>query len=490
VLVALTAEGTYPHQFGGVSVWCDQLIRAMPGYEFAVVALVATGAEPVQWELPPNVARLTTIPLWGPPPPVRLRARLPGSRVVPLPVQALVDVLLDKTDAARGRFTTVLRDLLEYAQTRNLTATLSSEPVVRLLITTWRERWPQLAADHHAMPDPPTLTDAVTAMQLIEHALRPLSHPPVHADVVHAVTNGLGALPALAAKWLYRVPMIVTEHGVYMREQYMHLRQPLFGWPVKDLYLRFLTQVCALGYREAEVITPGNIYNRRWEEQLGAERARIRTVYNGVNPAAFPVLTSEPGVPTICWVGRVDPIKDLETLLRAFAIVVQQMPRARLRMFGAPPQGRESYLERCVALAAELGISDRATFEGRVPEIRDAYAAGHVVVLCSISEGFPYSLIEAMTCGRACVATDVGGVSEALADDAGITVPPRDPAALAAACLRLLGDDDLRRAYGTAARQRALEHFTVDRAVSAFDEIYSRFGTGYRVMPMSSDLPA
>ena len=53
--VMLTAEGTYPHQFGGVSVWCDQLITALSGYEFAVVALVASGTEPVQWELPGHV---------------------------------------------------------------------------------------------------------------------------------------------------------------------------------------------------------------------------------------------------------------------------------------------------------------------------------------------------------------------------------------------------------------------------------------------------
>ena len=115
--------------------------------------------------------------------------------------------------------------------------------------------------------------------------------------------------------------------------------------------------------------------------------------------------------------------------------------------------------------------------------MRDAYAAGHVVVLCSISEGFPYSLIEAMACGRPCVATDVGGVSEALADDAGVVVLPRDPAGLAAACLKLLHDPDLRKSFGVKARERALEHFTVDRAVRAFDEIYTLMGTGNQIQP-------
>ena len=67
--VALIGEGTYPHQFGGVSVWCDQLVRGMPDYDFLLVALVATGTEPVRWSLPDNVTSVATVPLWGPPPP-------------------------------------------------------------------------------------------------------------------------------------------------------------------------------------------------------------------------------------------------------------------------------------------------------------------------------------------------------------------------------------------------------------------------------------
>jgi glycosyltransferase involved in cell wall biosynthesis len=510
--VALTAEGTYPHQFGGVSVWCDQLVRGLPEYDFTVVPLVATGAEPVRWKLPGNVRSMQPIPLWGPPPRVPLRARLSRgalsrgwvNRLGIAPhtaygggpggpqsmVRELIDVLLSSDETAQHRFGNVLIELFIYAQRRDLGAVLAGEDAVRTLSQMWRERWPAILPDDpraDLVPDLrpasglaplPTLNDAVTAMQLIEHALRPLSHPPVQVDVVHAVTNGLGVLPALAAKWWYGLPMIVTEHGVYMREQYLHLRQSQFGWPVKDLYLRFLRRLCTLGYLQADVITPGNVYNRRWEVQLGADLSRVRTVYNGVNPADFPALTDEPDVPTISWAGRIDPVKDLVTLLRAFALVVKQMPEARLRIFGSPPHGGKAYLRRCRAEAENLGIAEQATFEGRVPEIRDAYRAGNVVVLSSIIEGFPYTLIEAMACGRACVATDVGGVSEALADGAGVIVPPRNPAAMADACLRLLRDQALRSTIGAAARARALEHFTVDRAISAFDEMYSLLGTG------------
>ena len=499
--IALTAEGTYPHQFGGVSVWCDQLVRGLPEYGFELVALTASGGEPVRWKLPPNVTGLTAIPLWGPPPPAA-----PGSwwlrpRTGP-PVAELIDLLLGPPEQGQDRFADLLRALLSYAQVGNLSAELASEESVRLLSEAWRQRWPDpparwrrrgnratgvwTAPGERRIPPsdmaPPTLHDAVVAIQLLEHALRPLSYPAPRADVVHAVTNGIGVLPALAAKWQYGTPIVVTEHGIYMREHYLHSRQAPYRWPVKQFHLQFLRRLCVLGYTEAAVITPGNVYNKRWEEQLGADLGRVRTVYNGVDPNDFPALDSEPEVPTVSWAGRIDPVKDLETLLRAFALIRAELPEARLRIFGSPPQGREQYLSRCQALAAELGLAESVTFEGRVAEIRDAYAAGQVVVLCSITEGFPYTLIEAMTCGRPCVATDVGGVTEA-AGDTGLVVPPRDPARLAEACLILLRDAELRRRLGSKARHRALEYFTVDRAISAFDEIYMFLGTG-RPLPM------
>lgn len=479
-------EGTYPYQYGGVSVWCDQLVRGMPGHNFQVVALVATGAEQCAWPLPDNVGSLVAVPMWGATP---VGSR-PGRRARPgflTRLAELVDVLLDPT-APPSRLGDVLRDLVDYGQRESLAANFASEQAVRLLSDAWRDRW--APGDPSGAPSPatPTLHDALVALQLLEHSLRALSHPPVQADVLHAVTNGLGVLPALTTKWRYGTPLIVTEHGIYLREQYLHGRNTPYRWPVKALYLSFVRHLCALGYHEAEVITPGNVYNKRWEERLGARASIIRTVHNGVDPADFPGLDGEPPTPTISWVGRVDPIKDLETLLRAFAQVHRDMPEARLRMFGSPPHGREDYVRQCGTLATELGIADVATFEGRVDNIRDAYAAGHVVVLCSISEGFPYSLIEAMTCGRACVATDVGGVTEAVGDT-GLVVPPRNPDALAQACLSLLRDDDLRRRLGAAARARALEYFTVDRAIATIDEIYNFVAAGRRLPTAEPAVP-
>src|SRR5690606_14350192 len=94
-----------------------------------------------------------------------------------------------------------------------------------------------------------------------------------------------------------------------------------------------------------------------------------------------------------------------------------------------------------------------------------------VTVLSSVVEGFPVGLIEAMLCGRATVSTDVGAVVEAVGGT-GLVVPPRNPRALAAACVSLLRDPERRARLGAAARARALELFTVDQNISAFHGLY------------------
>lgn len=479
--VALLTEGTYPHSFGGVSVWCDQLVRGLADHDFHLVALAATGSEPVAWQLPRNVASVLTVPLWSAQPVGRTPGRLASQRFAPL-LRELLDVLLVPSIQAQRRFGRVLRKLFDYAQYEDLRAALLGEHALRALTDAWRINWP--AAEDAA----PTMQDALTALQLLASSLSPLSVAPVRVAVSHCVTNGLAVLPALAAKWAHGTPILLTEHGIYLRERYLGYREGPYRWPVKALHLSFLRLLCSLAYKEADTIAPGNIYNRRWEERLGASPAIIRTVYNGVDPAEFPAVDKEPDVPTVSWAGRVDPIKDLETLLRAFSLVHKEIPQARLRMFGGTPKGGEGYLNRCKQLAAELGIGDVAIFEGRVPEIRDAYAAGHVVVLSSISEGFPYTMIEAMISGRACVGTDVGGVAEAVAET-GVVVPPRDPRALAQACVGLLRDDERRRRLGSQARARALEYFTVDRAIGTFDEIYCSLAAGRPLLASYPDEP-
>lgn len=476
--VTLLTEGTYPHSHGGVSVWCDQLVTGMPDVRFDVLAVTGTGGEPVVWDLPPQVARVRSVPMWGPAPAGRAPAGRRARRLAAA-YERFVTALLDP--CAEDGFAPALYALADAAADGHLGPFLRGDRAIGVLTSVWNR--PGLMVREAR----PSLHDAVTATTLLEHALRPLTADVPEDGVAHAVSGGVAVLPGLAGRERHGVPLLLTEHGVYLRERYLGYRTAPYRWPVKALVLGFFRLLAEETYRRAALITPGNRYNRLWEEQGGADPRLIRTVYNGVDPAAFPPAGPEPDGPVLSWAGRVDPIKDLETLIRAFALVREEQPAARLRLFGGTPRGGEAYRERCEALAADLGQADAVVFEGRVDDITDAYAAGSVVMLSSISEGFPFTLIEAMSCGRATVSTDVGGVREAVGDT-GLVVPPRDPAAMAAAALDLLGDPERRRRMGEAARLRVIEQFTLRQTVDAFRAIYAdlaaRGGPGPATVPV------
>src|SRR5438105_5869797 len=164
--------------------------------------------------------------------------------------------------------------------------------------------------------------------------LRPLSAPPIKADVVHCSMNGLSMLVAMTAKWRYGTPVLLSEHGIYLRERYIAYLDEDAPHAVKVLVLSFFRCLAGAGYLIADALAPHSSYNRRWQLRNGGSAGRMWTMYNGVAPESFPTAEAEPDEPTIVFMGRIDPLKDLHTLIRAFAIVNEKMPNARLRIYG------------------------------------------------------------------------------------------------------------------------------------------------------------
>jgi polysaccharide biosynthesis protein PelF len=471
--VALIGEGAYPFYPGGVSLFCHQLIKGMPEVSFTAVSLTVDGSERRTWTELDNLTEVVNIPLWGPSARRRPRHRVPFAsfdKYYEILLRAILHPLSRQYEqACAEEFTVGLRGLYEYAQGGGLTEALLRNEPLDLLRRTWHDAG--LDSGHSGAAGPLTLDDAVVATNRIEHLLRPLAHPPVSADVCHLTMNGASALVALASKWAFGTRMVLSEHGVYLRERYLGLASDNVSPAVKAIATRFNRRLAAATYRNADILAPHSTYNRRWQLYGGADPARIQVMYNGINPDDFPLAQDEPADPTIVFVGRIDPLKDLRTLIRAFAIVREKIPAARLRMFGPVPAGNEQYQASCARLIVDLGLSGAATFEGRIPDQADAYRAGHLVALTSVSEGFPYTVVESMSMGRPVVCTNVGGVSEAV-DTAGFVVPPADHVAVAHACIRLLEDPGLRRTLGSLARQRVLERFTLAQWCDAYQEIY------------------
>jgi glycosyltransferase involved in cell wall biosynthesis len=461
VKVTLVSEGTYPFAMGGVSVWMDQLIRGMPDYRWDVVTMTVDGEERPVWELPANLEQVIPIPLWKSGP--RRPARAPGADFGDTYGRFLEMVLTPAVmGAGSAEFLSVLESMFRFARSGgDLLGALTANESLTQLMDTW----------YWNRSDGLNLADALTAGHLMGHMLRPLAEPPLRTDLTHVAMNGLSMLVAMAAKWQYGTPIVLSEHGVYLRERYLQYVNEPVSHAVRVLLLSFFRRLAGAAYVAADRIAPHSFYNKRWQIHNGADPDRIHIMYNGVDPDDFPLAETEPDAPTLVFMGRVDPLKDLHTLIRAFAIVRDKIPDARLRMFGGVPLGNETYHESCEALIVELGLEDSATLEGRVSTPVLAYHAGHVVALTSISEGFPYTVVEAMACGRPVVCTNVGGVGAAVAD-AGVHGPPRDHVAVADAAVRLLKDAGLRRRLGVVARRRVLDRFTLKQSLDDYRAVY------------------
>ncbi|MER5883531.1 DUF3492 domain-containing protein [Streptomyces sp. NPDC001941] len=485
--IGLLTDGGYPYAAGEAGVWCDRLVRGLSGHEFDVYAL---GRGPRQEAasrvpLPPNVRRVRTAPPGEPGHDTRTLGRR-ERRSFARHFAALAGAVC--RPGADG-FADALHGLAELARDHGgLPAALRSEDAVRAVESACRAPGAHRGVQGAAVPDYLAFTEH------LERALRPLSLDWYDedglggADLCHAATGGTAALPGLLAKRFFGVPLLVTEYGVQLRAHY--LKDSGENPRVRALLAAFHGALAAEVYASADTVTPGNVHARRWQERCGADRAKLRTVYPGMAADRFAAVGEGPDAAdpaTLVWVGRIEPAKDLVALLHAFAEVRKEEPAARLRLIGAPVRdaGSEAYLTHCRALAAQLFPDEAAdahavgdnpvSFEEiggpEAPELADAYAAGAVVVLSSVVEGFPVSLVEAMFCGRATVSTDVGAVVEVIGGT-GLVVPPRNPRALADACLALLRDPERRGRLGAAARARALELFTVEQNLAAFRGIY------------------
>ncbi|HSD26656.1 MAG TPA: glycosyltransferase, partial [Vicinamibacteria bacterium] len=212
-------------------------------------------------------------------------------------------------------------------------------------------------------------------------------------------------------------------------------------------------------------------------EAGGVRAERLRLVYEGVPdrvPApggreALASLGVPAGAPVVGNVAALTGHKDHATLLAALALLRTRVPEARLVIAG------EGELRPALeARARELGLGDRVVLAGFRHDLDRLLPAFSVFCLSSRLEGLGTSLLDAMAFGLPVVATAAGGIPEAVEDGVtGRLVPPGDPAALAEALAVVLGDEELRRAWGAAGRRRFCERFTVDHMVDETQRVLS-----------------
>lgn len=279
-------------------------------------------------------------------------------------------------------------------------------------------------------------------------------------DVIETFTHD-SSMAALPIAWLARVPVrIATHHGVI--EGVSRWREWVHAWMVNHNIAQKLVAVSK------------KMYHASLRE--GVRPERIVTILNGIRP--LPIenrsrleVKKEAGMdvdaPVLISVGRLVYAKAHEVIIASMPAVLKKFPNAKLEIYGEGPLRADlhSQIER-------LHLSNSVRLPGQADDVAARLANADVFILSSRSEGLPIALLEAMSAGLPCIATQVEGVDEVLVEgEHGLTVPVENPEALAQAILQLLNAPEARSKMGAAARSHVSKFYTVDRMCGQYLEL-------------------
>jgi glycosyltransferase involved in cell wall biosynthesis len=282
-------------------------------------------------------------------------------------------------------------------------------------------------------------------------------------DLIHAHSSKAGVLTRLQRMRNMRIPLIYTPHLYSFASSFASGTRRVAYREIERVLSPLASRVICVCEQEAKLA-----------RAIGPED-RVRLVYNGVAPApqqapaAHEVSELARTGPVVCAIALLHPRKGLDTLIAAAPTILASHPGAQFAIWGDGPE-----LHRLQALAASLGVGHAVHFLGLCTDPIAALRDADVFVHPAFAEAFPYVILEAMSAATPIVASDVGGIGEALIDDrSGLLVSPGDSAQLAQAVVELLGDAGMRKRIGAGALERFESHFSLTQMIDGVIDVYN-----------------
>jgi glycosyltransferase involved in cell wall biosynthesis len=290
----------------------------------------------------------------------------------------------------------------------------------------------------------------------------------IGADIVHTHNHSVWLYGGIAARIL-NLPLVHTEHTSpdYNKEK----------WYKIEKWLSYITD---------RITTVSNSVGKFMEVRERIAPDKITVIHNGIDTGIYSKyvdrdvkrkeLNLDDSDQIIGNIARFFPNKDHACLLRAFKLVVERIPSAKLLIAGDGPLRNELF-----GLTEKLALTSTVKFLGNRRDIPELLRIFDVFALSSIKEGLPITLLEAMASEVPIVATDVDGNPEVVVhNQTGYIVPARDPNSLADKIITLLMDKEKAKHMGKTGRVRAEEEFSFEKMSAQYDALYSSLLNGKR----------
>lgn len=489
--VCLILEGTYPYVRGGVSSWVHQIITKMPDIKFSILSIMPRPSDTKEekYQIPENVQSIINVYLHD----FNFKRKFFKKRSPGL--FRFFDMFYRGIDKApKEDVELFLMGLLKERDKLDLNFAFSS----------WKF-WKSVQEMYNEGDNTISFLDFfwnyrftfLPLVQLLRAAIPP-------APLYHTISTGYAGLMASLAKIKFNSNMMTTEHGIYTKERRIEIAQASWIYEketefvkattemgfFKDWWMKYFEVMSRLTYSFSDKIT--TLYEGNKQSQIadGADPSNIYIVPNGVDISTYSKIAeirkNERGRKkkrrTIAYIGRIVPIKDVKSMIKACKTIVQQIPDVKILLIG--PQEEESqYYQECSVLIKTLGLEKHIIFTGHV-DIKTYYPTIDLVLLTSISEAQPLVILEAAACGIPSVATDVGSCRELLegvGDEdrsfghSGIVTKFHSPEQTAEATVRLLSDDDLYYSMADAALKRTTKYYNQDDMIVAYRNLYEQY---------------
>lgn len=465
--VCLICEGCYPYIPGGVSSWVQMLCTQFSDVEF-VIWSIATNREEmseVRYKMPENIKELRTFYLGE----VALNKKYRRVQMTAEDHQVLKALMAGKPEEIDWKRTL---EFVKQYRTR-LEDILMGEDFYQICLEEYDRRkskkvFFQFLWNFRNMYFP---------------LMNILSDEIPQADVYHSLSTGYAGILGSCVSYATQRPFLLTEHGIYTREREEDIiRAQWLKEDFKEIWIDFFKKMSLIAYQQATVVTSLFQVNKTLQLELGCPEEKIRIIPNGVSVETFGELaakrTGDPARFNIGAVLRVVPIKDVKTMILAFADVKDRVPAARLYIMGNCGENPEYYQE-CKELVQALDVQD-VSFLGQV-NVMEHLADMDLLLLSSISEGQPLAILEGMAAGLPFVATNVGDCRGLLEgengeDPAGLIVPVMDSAAMADAIVYFYTHPKERLKMGQAGRRRVCERYRKEFFLKEYRALYNQLG--------------